>query len=137
VKSGEHAAVGSLVSIAAGAALFEGVPLLVFLAAVGYGVALSVLVDLDHFLITRALVGDWRHLRLAVTNPRVGLVDQERIFADVDGDIRTERLLSHHLVGGVLVGGLTVAGAADLAVFSAVVLYAHVLGDYLRDLKYA
>jgi hypothetical protein len=137
VKSAEHAVVGGLVSVAAGVVLFEGVALPGLLAVVGYGVALSVFVDLDHFLITRAQVGDWRHLRLAVTNPRIGLVEQEKVFADVDDDLREVRLLSHHLVGGVLVAVLAAAGRTGLAVFSAVVLYAHVLGDYLRDLEYA
>lgn len=137
VKSGEHAAVGAVVGSLAAFALVgpSSVPTLVGVAA--YGVLLSVFVDLDHFLLSRAVVGDWRHLRVAVTNPRVGLIEQEKVFAGYADVLRPRRLLSHHVVAGVLVGGLLAAGFDAIAAFSAVVLYAHVLCDYLRDLGYA
>ncbi|MFC6826074.1 hypothetical protein [Halopelagius fulvigenes] len=137
MKSGEHAAVGAVVGSVA-ALLLVGTESLPLLAAfVAYGVLLSVFVDLDHFLLSRVVVGDWRHLRLAVTNPRVGLIEQEKVFAGYDDVLRPRRLLSHHVVGGVLVFGLVAVGLGGVAVFSAVVLYAHVLCDYLRDLGYA
>jgi len=43
-----------------------------------------------------------------------------------------QRLLSHAVVGGVLVGGLVLVDRY-LAVFTAVVLYVHVLGDLYAD----
>lgn len=138
MKSGEHAAVGGVVSVVAAAVFFPGASAATLARVVLAGVAVSVLVDLDHFVIARGMAGDWRHLERAVTNPRVGLVEQERVFADVDEDeLAHRRLLSHHLVGGALVAGLALAGLGVVAAYVAVVLYAHVLCDYLRDLGYA
>lgn len=137
MKSGEHAVVGAVVGSVAAVVLVGTSSLSLLAGFVAYGVLLSVFVDLDHFLISRVMVGDWRHLGLAVKNPRIGLIEQEKVFEGHDDELQPRRLLSHHVVGGVLVFGLAVAGLDALAVFSAVVLYAHVLGDYLRDLEYA
>ncbi|WP_396613166.1 hypothetical protein ACH9L7_07870 [Haloferax sp. S1W] len=134
MKSLEHAVVGAVVGVAAGVTLHPpgGMPLLVVGA-----VFLSVFIDLDHFLIARFERGDWENLRTAVTNPRVGLVDQEDVFPEFGPRFNLKRLLSHHLIGGVVVGGLAVAGAATLAGFVGVVLYAHIVCDFLRDLELA
>jgi hypothetical protein len=97
----------------------------------------SVFVDLDHFVIARAMSGDWSSLRRAVTNPRVGLVDQEQVFVDVDEPrLRQYRLLSHLLIGGVLVA-LTAPLGLGLDAFVAVLLYAHVVADLVRDAELA
>lgn len=138
MKSAEHAVVGAVVSAAAGYLLFPDAGSVWYVLLVVGGVLLSVFVDLDHFLITRGMVGDWRHLERAVTNPRVGLVEQEKVFADMDEEgLVQRRLLSHHLIGGALSFALLLAGFGSLAAFVAVVLYAHVLCDYLRDIGYA
>ncbi|WP_245902907.1 hypothetical protein [Salinigranum rubrum] len=100
MKSAEHATIGALVGVVAVALLFGGESLPAQAALWVAGVFLSVFVDLDHFLIARVMRGDWSNLRRAVTNPRVGLVDQERVFADVDEPrLRQYRLLSHLVVG--------------------------------------
>jgi hypothetical protein len=96
-----------------------------------YGVLLSVFVDLDHFVLTRLRTGDWRHLRACLANPTDAFGDQDWVFEDVD-DMEHERILSHVLLGGVLVGVLVLVWP-PVAVFTAVVLYAHVLADLLRD----
>ena len=134
MKSLEHAVVGAVVGTVAALALGPPgrVPLLVVVA-----VLLSVFVDLDHFLIARVERGDWQNLELAVTNPRVGLLEQERVFEEFDARFNLKRLFSHHLIGGVAVGGLALFGAASLAAFVGVVLYAHVVCDFLRDLGIA
>jgi hypothetical protein len=133
MKSGEHAAIGALVGAVAVALLFPGAAPS---AAAGVwlgGVAISVFVDLDHFVIARAMSGDWDALRRAVTDPRVGLVRQEEVFVAVDETrLRQYRLLSHLLLGGVLVAASRVVDGR-LAVFVAVLLYAHVVADLLRD----
>jgi hypothetical protein len=133
MKSPEHAVVGAIVGGVAVAVLFPGSSLVAGVMLWAAGVALSVFVDLDHFLIARAMCGDWSNLRRAVSNPRIGLIDQEQVFADVDENaLQRYRLLSHLLVGGVLVG---VSSQVDgrLAVLVALLLYAHVVADLLRD----
>jgi hypothetical protein len=81
--------------------------------------------------------GDWSNLRRAVTNPRVGLVEQEQVFADVDEPrLRQYRLLSHLLIGGVLIVAASVL-AVRLGVLVAVFLYAHVVADLVRDAELA
>jgi hypothetical protein len=131
MQSRAHAAVGSVVSLALVAVYWPDAPLQVQAAAWTYGVALSVLIDLDHFLVTRVTVGDWRHARRVLANPLGAFGDQDWIFDDEDLT-ELNRLLSHAIIAGVLVPGTWLVAPA-LAAFTAVVLYAHVLADLLRD----
>ena len=96
-----------------------------------YGVLLSVFVDLDHFVLTRLRTGDWRHLRACLAEPTAAFGDQDWVFEDVD-DMEHERILSHAVLGGALVAALLVV-SVPVAVFTAVLLYVHVLADLLRD----
>lgn len=128
MKSLEHAAVGAVVSAVAVFFLPES-SLLEQAGIWLYGLLLSVFVDLDHFVIARPKVGDWHHLTDALSDLRVAFVDQKQVFPDVS--ITVERLLTHLLIGGVLVGGLTFV-SVPVAVFTAVVLYAHVVCDTFR-----
>ena len=137
MKSPEHALVGAVVGTVAVTVLFPSTPLATQATLWTGGVLLSVFIDLDHFLIARRMTGDWSNLRRAVSNPRVGLVDQEQVFADVDEPtLRQYRLLSHLLVGGLLIAVLSQV-EARLAVLVAVLLYAHVVADLLRDAELA
>jgi hypothetical protein len=137
MKSSEHALVGAVVGVAAVLALFPAAPPGTQAALWAGGVFLSVFIDLDHFLIARRMAGDWSNLRRAVSNPRVGLVDQEQVFVDVDEPtLRQYRLLSHLIVAGVLVASLSQV-EGRLAVLVAVLLYAHVVADLLRDAELA
>lgn len=128
--SGEHLLVGAATSVGLALTLPLGGGLPVLAAVVGYGVLLSVFIDLDHFVVARAVAGDWRHLRDAVADPVAAFTEQDDVFPDVS--LRQERLLSHVLLGGALVGALALP-APVLAVFTAVVVYVHVLCDLLRD----
>jgi len=96
---------------------------------VAYGVALSVLVDLDHFVIARAEVGDWRHLRRVVADPTLVLFRQEELF---EIGFARERLASHVVIGAVLALAW-VALAPVVAVVTVAVVAAHVVADVLRD----
>lgn len=137
MKSPEHAAIGAVVAGGAVVVLFPTAALVPTVALWVGGVLFSVFIDLDHFVIARAMRGDWSNLRRAVTNPRVGLVDQEQVFADVDEPrLRQYRLLSHLLLGGVLVA-LASRLTVGLGVFVAVLLYAHVVADLVRDAELA
>jgi hypothetical protein len=99
-----------------------------------YGVGLSVLVDLDHFVVARLLTGDWRHLRRVLADPTAVLGDQDWIFPDLE--LERERLLSHAVVSAVLIGGWWLL-APPVAAFSAALLGAHVLADVVRDVGIA
>jgi hypothetical protein len=132
MKSPEHATLGALASGLLVAALPVSVPTEA-LALVVYGVLLSVFIDLDHFVVARYHAGDWSHFRRCVTDPKFAFTQQERVFDGVDTrTLETHRLLSHALVGGVLVGGLALV-APVYALFTAGVLYVHVVADLLRD----
>lgn len=131
MQSRAHAVVGAVVSAPLVVTLwpFAEPPVVVGLWA--YGVGLSVLVDLDHFVVARLSVGDWRHLRRVLARPTDVLWDQSWIFPEEDL-LETQRLLSHALLGGAVVIGTWFLAPA-LALYSAVVLYAHVVADLLRD----
>jgi hypothetical protein len=131
MKSPEHATVGAVVSWIAqkkfGGDLSRRKRLLLW----GYGVFLSVFIDLDHFVIARKLEGDWTHLKRAIFNPKIGLVEQEKVFEDLP-DFEGERLLSHLFIGGALVLLFAIL-APFVAAFTAVVVGTHMFCDVLRD----
>lgn len=131
MQSRAHAAIGAVVSAVLVAVLWSDVELATAGALWAYGVGLSVLVDLDHFLVTRLTGGDWRHLRKVLARPTAVLRDQSWIFPEEDLS-KLNRLLSHAVLGGTLVAGTWVV-APTLAAFTALVLYAHVVADLLRD----
>ena len=136
MKSPEHATLGAIASVLLVLALPVSVPLEAA-GLVAYGVLLSVFVDLDHFLVARHLSGDWSHLRRCVTDPAFAFTEQERVFEGVDTrTLEVRRLLSHMLVGGALVGSLAFL-VPVYAIFTAGVLYVHVVADLLRDGKLA
>lgn len=129
-----HAAIGAVVS----GLWIATVPEPPVAAAVGllaYGVAVSVLIDVDHFLLARVGTGDWRHLRRALASPASALWDQSWVLQGID-DLERARLGTHAVVGSVLVVGL-LAVSPHLAKFTAVLLGAHVAADLLRDLGVA
>ncbi|MDS0221781.1 hypothetical protein NDI54_10530 [Haloarcula sp. S1AR25-5A] len=122
----------AIVSVAVGAAGVAGLPLpLPWWAAVGYAVVVGVAIDFDHFVVARLETGDWAALRRCLRNPKIAVLDQDEIF-DPQDLWPLQRLLSHHLIGGVVVFGLWLV-SAPLALFTALVLYAHVLGDLVWD----
>ncbi|WP_411962916.1 metal-dependent hydrolase [Haloferax sp. YSMS24] len=134
MKSLEHAVVGAVVGVVAAVSLRPPGSLSVLVVGAAF---LSVFIDLDHFVLARAERGDWANLRLAVTNPRVGLLEQEKVFEEFGSEFNLKRLFTHHLVGGVAVAGLALVGSVPLAAFVGVVLYVHVVCDFLRDLGIA
>ncbi|WP_458189450.1 hypothetical protein [Haladaptatus sp. NG-WS-4] len=133
--SREHFVIGAIVSGLLLVPLSGRFSTSLLAALFAYGVLLSVFVDLDHFVLTRFRTGDWRHLRACLANPIDAFGDQDWVFEDID-DMEHERILSHAILGGLLVGGLAVV-STTIAVFTAVVLYAHVLADLLRDNGFA
>lgn len=98
---------------------------------VAYAVVLGVGIDFDHFLVARLNTGEWTAVRRCLRDPRIVFADQNQIFNT--GDVGTlRRLLSHVVLGGLAVGLLLVFDVF-LAVFTAVVLYTHLLSDLVWD----
>ncbi len=128
--SRDHAIVSVLVGLAGlwALSLPELVP---WWAALGWAVAVGVGIDFDHFLIARLVTGEWTALRRVAGNPLLVVTAPDEIFED-DDLWAIQRLLSHAVLGGVLVGGLLL-WSASVAVFTALVLYAHVLADLVWD----
>lgn len=134
MRSTEHAAIGAVVSVLALAVLARGRSLPEKLACWTYGLLLSVFIDLDHFFIARLKTGSWSYFTRAASNPVWAFTEQEEVFPDTE--MQLERLASHVCIGGVLVLSLRPISRL-LAAFSAVVVYAHVLADLLRDIEIA
>ena len=129
MKSSEHASIGAVVGAAALVVLRRS-SLASNALLWAYGVFLSVFIDLDHFVIARRKAGDWSHLRAAVTNPVWAFTEQDEVFPDLRFPV--ERLLSHAVIGGVLTL-LWLPASAAVAAFTAVIVYAHVVADMLRE----
>ncbi len=125
-----HAAIGAAVSVLWIAFRSPEQSLPAAAGLVAYGVAVSVLIDLDHFLLARVQAGDWSHLRRALSNPPRALWDQAWVLEGVE--LERQRLATHVVVGSALVGGLWPL-APDLALLTAALVGAHVLADLLRD----
>ena len=130
MQSFEHASIGAVAGAAALFVLRRSSSLLSNALLWAYGVLLSVFIDLDHFVIARRHAGDWSHLRNAVTNPVWAFTQQEEVFPDLWFPV--ERLLTHAVIGGVLTL-LWLPVSASVAVFTAVIVYAHVVADMLRE----
>jgi hypothetical protein len=130
MHSREHA----LVSLAVGLAgvwtlsLPEVVP---WWAAVGWAVGIGVGIDFDHFLLARLVSGDWTALRRVLRDPLLPFTAPAEIF-ESDDLWAIQRLFSHVLLGGLLTGALWFWNE-PVAVFTALVLYAHLLSDLAWD----
>ncbi|RRJ33489.1 hypothetical protein [Halocatena pleomorpha] len=132
MKSTEHAVIGAVISALGVRAIGNHLSRPWKVVLWGYGLFLSVFIDLDHFVLARYYTGDWDALLEALTTPKRALTSPEWLFSDIT--MRVERLLSHTIIGGVLtVGSFLVA--PFLAGLTALVVYTHVLCDLLRDTK--
>lgn len=130
MKSTEHALVGAIVSTVGTLALGDRLSRPAKVVLWCYGVCLSVFIDLDHFVLARWLTGHWEELFAALSNPKRAFTTPGWLFEGLT--MRIERLLSHTIIGGVLTL-VTFAITPFLAVFTAIVVYAHILCDLLRD----
>jgi hypothetical protein len=126
--SRDHAIGSAVVGAVAAAVLSLPIP---WWAAVGYAVVVGVGIDFDHFLVARLTTGDWAALRRCLRDPRLVFLDQDEIF-DPLALWPLQRLLSHHVLGGLAVAGLWLV-SVPLALFTLLVLYTHVLSDLVWD----
>jgi hypothetical protein len=130
MKSTEHAVVGAVVSAIGALAAGERFSRTTKVSLWCYGVFVSVFIDLDHFILARYKTGNWKWLFEALSHPKKAFSDPEWLFEDVP--MVSERLLSHAVIGSVLTLFLLVI-TPFVAVFTAVVVYTHILCDLLRD----
>jgi len=100
-------------------------------AALWWALVVGVGIDFDHFLVARPVSGDWSALARLLRNPLLPLTDPGGIFAD-DDLWAIQRLFSHVVIAGGLVGALWLWNQ-PFAVFTAAVLYAHLLSDLAWD----
>ncbi|QGN07303.1 hypothetical protein Hrd1104_08295 [Halorhabdus sp. CBA1104] len=102
--------------------------------AVGYGVALGVLIDLDHFLLSWAVGDSLAPLKRVARRPWIAATDPGAIFEDSDlGPYH--RLVSHVVIAGAISPAVWLVVDPFLGTLSAVVLYAHLLADLVADLR--
>lgn len=134
MKSNEHAVAGAVASVLAARAVADDWPLPARAALVGYGLLLSVFIDLDHFVIARLKVGDWSHLQRCLSDPVWAFTDQGNVFPDIE--ITVQRLFTHALIGVALVFGLLLVSPV-VALFTAAVVSVHVACDLLREIGLA
>lgn len=117
--------------LAGGIAVVAPPTSLAVLVAVVVGVGVGI--DFDHFLVARLNTGSWESVRRCVRDPSLVFLDQRAIFDE--GDLtRTQRLLSHALIGGALVGGLA-TWSPYWCVVTALALYVHVVADLYADVQ--
>lgn len=124
-----HAVISLLV---ASGVVVAGSPTVHPVLAVAYGVALGVLIDLDHFLLAWVLSGSLTPVRRVLSKPWIVVSDPGTIFESNDLD-PYPRLISHVVITGVLVPAAWLAVDPFVGVLTAAVLYAHVLADLVAD----
>lgn len=125
----------ALLSVAAGVALVVLTtppvnPAVVVTVAVVFGVG----IDFDHFLVAYLNTGSAESTRRLVENPRLAFTGQDDIFEEADLS-KSQRLLSHVLIAGVVVGGLWLVSADYWALVVGVTLYVHVVADLYADMQ--
>lgn len=132
-----HAAISFLVAggvVLAESIVVAGEPSVHPALAVAYGVALGVLIDLDHFVLAWALSGSLDPIVRVLQKPWIVVTDPSAIFEG--GELGPyHRLISHVVIAGILVPGVWLAIDPFVGVLSAAVLYAHLLADLVSDLR--
>jgi hypothetical protein len=120
--------------VVAAGAVAVGEPTLDPALTVGYGVALGVLIDLDHFLLSWAVADSVAPLKRVLRRPWIVATEPSKIFEE--GNLGPyHRLISHVVIAGVLVPAVWVVVGPFVGTLSAVVLYAHLLADLIADLR--
>lgn len=127
VNSSHHAALSLLTSLSVVGVLSSPSPVILVLV----GTVAGVVIDVDHFPISRARHGSWGAARRVASNPRLIVTDPERIFAEWPIH-PLERLLSHVALAGPLTLLAWLLWPA-LGVVLGASLYVHLLADLVWD----
>ena len=126
-----HAAISLVVAVTV---VMAGDPTIHPGLAIGYGVALGVFIDLDHFALAWLLAGSLDPLGRVLRAPWIAVTEPGSIF-DTDDLGPYHRLISHVVIAGVLVPTVWLVVDPFVGVLSATVLYAHVLADLVADIR--
>jgi len=126
MESINHFKISAILSPVAVATIFGTQNLLSFGILAIYGLALGVLIDLDHFLWARYNHGHWNHLRDALKAPRTTMEENAEIM---DGALGEAQRYSSHFVIMVLATGIAYFGGANLAALTLIMLVSHILTD--------
>lgn len=113
-------------------------PLWFNLSLFGLAVAAGTLIDLDHFLISRYRLGNWRDLKKVLKYPGHYMKNQDRIFSE-NAVKSTDRTITHFLV--ILILGLVTLRLEPGRVYSTVnfvmfILNIHMVCDFYADYKH-
>ncbi len=67
------------------------------------GISAGVLIDLDHFPVVRAKTGNWRHLKIALSNPLTTFTDEDENWGEnMGGNLGAPEKFIYHTVITVL-----------------------------------
>lgn len=126
MESINHFKISALLSPIAVAAIFGVSNPLSFLILAIYGLALGVLIDMDHFLWARYNHGHWDHLKDALKAPKETMKNNAQVM---EGALGEKQRYTSHFVILVLGTGLAYAGGPNLAALTLVMLSSHILSD--------
>lgn len=126
MESINHFKISAILSPVAVAALFGTSNPISFLILSIYGLALGVLIDLDHFIWARYNHGHWNHFIEALESPFTTMKDNAEVMENALGE--KQRYASHF---AILVLGTVIAyvAGANLAALTSTMLGAHIVCD--------
>ena len=129
IYSKHHFLVSVIVGLLLGISVTDSA-LLIFVTALYAGI-IGVIIDIDHFAISRLHSGDWSAAKNCLRFPVQSLIYQEDIFGEEEVE-PAERVLSHLLISGVVVPVIWVF-TPRWSFVTGVVLYVHILTNAYAD----
>jgi hypothetical protein len=129
IYSKHHFLISVFVGLLLGILVTNSVPLILFTAL--YAGLIGVIIDIDHFVISRLHSGDWSAAKNCLRSPLQSLIDQEDIFGEKEVG-PAERVLSHLLISGILVSVIWIV-TPRWSFVTGVILYVHILTDSYAD----
>ncbi len=126
MESINHFKISAILSPVAVATIFGTQDILSFGLLAVYGLAIGVLIDLDHFLWARYNHGHWDHLKDALRAPKTTMKENAEIM---DGALGEAQRYTSHFVILVLGTGLAYFAGPQLAALTLIMLSSHILSD--------
>lgn len=125
----QHATISLIAGLALGITLFQENIIAVTVTALIFGT----LIDVDHFLISRVVDGEWKYFRAVMRNPVKALYDVKSVVKESEEFPEEYRYLTHGIIHLTLLTiGLYTSNA--LAYTAAVASGLHLLSDISADI---